>query len=64
MLYHPKMGKLLAKEGNVTKVPAHTYGERERERERERARLGCREVLYFWLLLFPVNITKWTCKSK
>ena len=35
MLYHPKMGKLLAKEGNVTKVPVHTYGERERERERE-----------------------------
>ena len=34
MLYHPKMGKLLAKEGNVTKVPVHTYGERERERER------------------------------
>ena len=33
MLYHPKMGKLLAKEGNVTKVPVHTYGERERPRK-------------------------------
>ena len=40
MLYHPKMGKLLAKEGNVSKVPVHTYGERERERERERKRGG------------------------
>ena len=32
-LYHLKMSKLLAKEGNVTKVPVHTYGERERERD-------------------------------
>ena len=38
MLYHPKMGKLLAKERNVTKVPVHTYGGREREKERERER--------------------------
>ena len=27
MHYHQKMGKLLAKEGNVTKVPVHTCGE-------------------------------------
>ena len=33
------MGKLLAKEGNVTKVPVHTYGEREREREKKEIRI-------------------------
>ena len=38
MHYHPKMGKALAEEGNVTKVPVHTSGEREKERERERER--------------------------
>ena len=40
MLYHSKMGKLLAKEGNVTKVPVHTYGEREREREKKNSLKG------------------------
>ena len=35
MNYHPKMGKALAEERNVTKVPVHTSGEREKETERE-----------------------------
>jgi len=38
--------------GHVSGFP--TKGERER--------LGWREGLYFLLLLFLVNITKWTCK--
>ena len=33
-----KKGKLLAEEGNVTKVPVHTHEERERERETETER--------------------------
>ena len=33
-----KKGKLLAEEGNITKVPVHTYEERERQTDRQRQR--------------------------
>lgn len=37
-IFHAEQAKLLRKEKDVTKVPDHTYGEREREREKKRER--------------------------